>query len=224
MQGVSPEANPAAIASHFAAAETPAEYEKSIIFATRAGETANEQLAYEDAARHFEDALEALEKRAVQTAHERGHLLLAMADSHRRAGDLTSAREALTHVAKLARQYHPDVSQEPNAEARFKEVNEAYEVLSDQQKRAAYDRFGHAGTQSFSGFEGFGGFRDPFEIFEEFFGASFGMGARRARRGPRRGADLRYDMEIQFEEAVFGAEKEIEVPRQQSCPRCQPSN
>jgi molecular chaperone DnaJ len=132
----------------------------------------------------------------------------------------SSADEIKRAYRKLARQYHPDVSQEPNAEARFKEVNEAYEILSDQQKRAAYDRFGHAGTQSFSGFEGFGGFRDPFEIFEEFFGASFGMGARRARRGPRRGADLRYDLEIQFEEAVFGAEKEVEVPRQQTCPRC----
>jgi tetratricopeptide (TPR) repeat protein len=106
MQGVSPEANPAAIASHFAAAATPAEYEKSIVFSTRAGETANEQLAYEDAAKHFEDALETLEKREVQTAHERGHLLLAMADSHRRAGDLTSAREALAQVAKLARQFN----------------------------------------------------------------------------------------------------------------------
>jgi len=131
-----------------------------------------------------------------------------------------SADEIKKAYRQLARKYHPDVSQEANAEARFKEVNEAYEVLSDQQKRTTYDRFGHVGTQNFGGFEGFGGFRDPFEIFEEFFGASFGMGARRARRGPRRGADLRYDLEIEFEEAVFGAEKEIEVPRQQTCPLC----
>lgn len=123
---------------------------------------------------------------------------------------------------QLARKYHPDVSQEADAEARFKEINEAYEILGDQQKRAAYDRFGHAGTQGFGGFEGFGGFRDPFEIFEEFFGASFGMG-RRPRRGPRRGADLRYDLQIGFEEAVFGVEKEIDVPRQQTCPRCRGS-
>jgi molecular chaperone DnaJ len=139
-------------------------------------------------------------------------------------GRTTSADEIKKAYRRLARKYHPDVSQEPEAEARFKEINEAYEVLSDQQKRAAYDRFGHAGTQGFAGFEGFGGFRDPFEIFEEFFGASFGMGGRsRARRGPRRGADLRYDLEIQFEEAVFGVEKEIEIPRQQTCPRCQGS-
>ncbi|GAB4542362.1 MAG: molecular chaperone DnaJ [Anaerolineae bacterium] len=135
-------------------------------------------------------------------------------------GRSASADEIKRSYRKLARKYHPDVSEEPDAEARFKEINEAYEVLSDPQKRAAYDRFGHAGTQGFGGFEGFGGFRDPFEIFEEFFGTSFGMGARRARRGPRRGADLRYDLEIQFEEAVFGAEKEIEIPRQQTCPAC----
>jgi molecular chaperone DnaJ len=132
-----------------------------------------------------------------------------------------SAEEIKKAYRQLARKYHPDVSQEAHAEARFKEINEAYEVLSDQQKRATYDRFGHAAPQGFGGFEGFGGFRDPFEIFEEFFGASFGMGGRsRTRRGPRRGADLRYDLEIKFEEAVFGAEKEIEVPRQQTCPRC----
>jgi molecular chaperone DnaJ len=136
-------------------------------------------------------------------------------------GRAASPDEIKRAYRRLARQYHPDVSQEPNAETRFKEINEAYEVLSDQQKRTAYDRFGHAGAQGFGGFEGFGGFRDPFEIFEELFGASFGMGGRtRAHRGPRRGADLRYDLEIQFEEAVFGAEKEIEVPRQQTCPPC----
>jgi len=139
-------------------------------------------------------------------------------------GRTASPDEIKKAYRKLARAYHPDVSKEPNAEARFKEINEAYEVLSDQQKRATYDRFGHAGTQGLGGFEGFGGFRDPFEIFEEIFGASFGMGARgRNRRGPRRGADLRYDLEVQFEEGVFGAEKEIEVPRQQTCPRCRGS-
>ncbi|UCC87769.1 MAG: DnaJ domain-containing protein, partial [Anaerolineales bacterium] len=121
-------------------------------------------------------------------------------------GRTASADEVKKAYRQLARQYHPDVSREADAEARFKEINEAYEVLSDQQKRATYDRFGHAGVQGMGGFEGFGGFRDPFEIFEELFGTSFGMGGRRqARRGPRRGADLRYDLEIQFEEAIFGA-------------------
>ena len=126
---------------------------------------------------------------------------------------------------RLARQYHPDVCGESNAEVRFKEVNEAYQVLSDDQKRAAYDRFGHSATQGgWGGFEGFGGFRDPFEIFEEFFGASFGMGfggRTRARRGPQRGADMRLDLELDFTEAIFGVEKEVEITRHQTCTRCQ---
>ena len=120
----------------------------------------------------------------------------------------------------LARQYHPDVNKEPEAEARFKEINEAYEVLSDPEKRSAYDRFGHAGVSGngFTDFSGFGGLGD---IFEDLF-AGFGMGGRQqqASRGPRRGGDLRYDLEIEFEEAVFGVEKEVEVPRHEPCPRC----
>lgn len=128
---------------------------------------------------------------------------------------------------RLARQYHPDVSGDAEAEVRFKEVNEAYQVLSDVQKRAAYDRYGHAATQGgWAGQEGFSGFRDPFEIFEEFFGAGFGMGfggRTRNRRGPQRGADLRYDLELDFTEAVFGVEKEIDITRHQTCPTCKGS-
>jgi molecular chaperone DnaJ len=119
----------------------------------------------------------------------------------------------------LARQYHPDVNREPDADARFKEIAEAYEVLSDPDKRAAYDRFGHAGLSGngFSDFSGFGGLGD---IFEDIF-AGFGMaGRQKSPRGPRRGADMRYDLEIDFEEAVFGVEKEIEVPRHELCTRC----
>lgn len=118
---------------------------------------------------------------------------------------------------RLARQYHPDVNKNSDAETRFKEINEAYEVLSDTDKRAAYDRFGHAGPQA--GFGGFGdfGFED---IFESFFG---GMRSGPARRGPARGADLRYDLAIEFEEAVFGCEKEIIVPRHETCTQCQGS-
>lgn len=122
---------------------------------------------------------------------------------------------------RLAREYHPDLNKAADAEARFKEVNEAYEVLSDDQRRAAYDRYGHAGLQGGQGGFGGFGFSDPFDIFESFF-SGFTRGAS-ARRGPRRGADLRYDLTITFEEAVFGTEKEIDVPRLETCPRCKGS-
>ena len=124
---------------------------------------------------------------------------------------------------KLARQYHPDVNKDAASEEHLKEINEAYEVLSDADKRQAYDRFGHAAAQggfgdAGAGFGGVGGFGD---IFEEFFGGF--AGARPAQRGPSRGNDLRYDLEITFQEAVFGAEKEIEIPRLETCPQCQGS-
>jgi len=121
---------------------------------------------------------------------------------------------------QLARKYHPDVSDAPDAESRFKEINEAYEVLSDGEKRATYDRFGHAGLSGAGGLGGFDfGFRDPFEIFEEVFGQGFGFRTS-TRRGPRRGADLRYDLHLPFEEAAFGCAKEIEVTRHEVCPAC----
>jgi molecular chaperone DnaJ len=124
---------------------------------------------------------------------------------------------------RLARQYHPDVNKEPDAEAKFKEINEAYEVLSDQEKRAMYDRFGHAGPQAgfggnYTDFSGFGGIED---IFESFFGGMRTGGS--ARPGPARGADLRYDLTIEFEEAVFGCSKEITLMRHETCPQCKGS-
>jgi molecular chaperone DnaJ len=119
----------------------------------------------------------------------------------------------------LARQYHPDVNNSPDAEAKFKEINEAHEVLSDQEKRATYDRFGHSGVQGRWGDVGDFGF--GFGGFGDIFGDLFGFGPRTgARRSPRRGADLRYDLTISFEEAVFGCEKELEVPRYETCSRC----
>lgn len=120
---------------------------------------------------------------------------------------------------RLARQYHPDVSTEDGAAEKFKELSEAYEVLSDDNKRAAYDRFGHAGVRGAgAGFDPYGGFGTMADFFEEFFGG-FGT-SRRRRRGPRRGADLRYDLTIDFEEAVFGTEKVIELVRPEICPDC----
>ena len=119
---------------------------------------------------------------------------------------------------KLAFQYHPDHNRDQGAEEKFKEVKEAYDILSDTEKRAAYDRFGHAGVQGFGGrgFEGFdfGGFGD---IFDAFFG-----GAAR-RPGPQQGADLSYNLTISFEEAVFGTEKELEIVRTEVCSVCKGS-
>ncbi|MGD1996055.1 MAG: molecular chaperone DnaJ [Anaerolineae bacterium] len=127
-----------------------------------------------------------------------------------------SSEEIKRAYRQLARRWHPDVCDEPEAEARFKEINEAYQILSDSEKRATYDRFGRVKPGDF----GFG-FRDPFEVFEEFFGdlGGFGFGTSR-RRGPRRGHDLRYDLRLTFEEAVFGCEKEIEVTRLEVCSEC----
>jgi molecular chaperone DnaJ len=124
---------------------------------------------------------------------------------------------------KLARQYHPDVNpNNPDAEAKFKEVNEAFEVLGSTEKRAQYDQFGHAGLGN-GGFQGggfdganFGGFGDLFDMF--FGGGGFGGGGQSRR--PQKGADLRYDMEISFEEAAFGLESEIDIPRTEECTAC----
>jgi molecular chaperone DnaJ len=120
---------------------------------------------------------------------------------------------------KLAQQWHPDVNTDPAAQERFKEINEAYQVLSDPDRRSRYDTFGRAGVDGApgaAGFEGFGGFSD---IFDAFFGG--GAGAASARRGrPLPGADLRYDLRITFEEAVKGTEKEIEFSSLQRCQTC----
>ncbi|HHV63181.1 MAG TPA: molecular chaperone DnaJ [Firmicutes bacterium] len=127
---------------------------------------------------------------------------------------------------KLARQYHPDANpNDPSAEAKFKEINEAYEVLGDPDKRARYDQFGHAGAEGgFGGFGqgdfgGFGGFEPFGNIFDMFFGGDF-AGARAQRRGPERGADLRYDLEITLEDAAFGLEREIQITRMDTCKEC----
>lgn len=122
---------------------------------------------------------------------------------------------------KLALQYHPDRNKgDKQAEEKFKEAAEAYEVLSDPEKRQLYDRFGHAGLQQ-SGFTGFRNFDDIFSSFGDIFEEFFGFGGRGSRRSAvRRGSDLRYDLQIDFMDAVTGMEVEIEVSRHETCLDC----
>lgn len=129
---------------------------------------------------------------------------------------------------RLARKYHPDVNKEPGAEERFKEINKAYEVLSEPEMRARYDRFGEAGVSGaaagaggFSDF-GFGDMGGMADIFESFFGGGFGTATtgRRRRTGPTRGDDLRLDLKLDFREAIFGGEKEIRISHLETCDTC----
>ncbi len=134
-----------------------------------------------------------------------------------------SADELKSAFRSLARQYHPDVNKAEDAEERFKEINEAYAVLSDPEKRAAYDRYGHAGLNGMGGMPDFSTM-DFSDIFEELFGFGMGgMGSRRARNSPRRGADLNYTLSLTFEESVFGVEKEVEITRDEACSHCRGS-
>ena len=127
---------------------------------------------------------------------------------------------------KLAKQYHPDLNKSSDAAEKFKEINEAAAVLGDDNKRAQYNQFGTAGEQFQGGFSGFdfsdfmsdiGGFGMDFDrIFENFFGGGYGGRTRRRQRG----SDLRYDLEIELEDAAFGATKTITVPRMEECGKC----
>ncbi len=142
---------------------------------------------------------------------------------------------------KMAKKYHPDANPDnkKEAEIKFKEVNEAYETLSDPQKRRMYDQFGPDGPAGFggsgfnganpgggyysystSGFDGFGDFGDLGDIFSSFFGGGFGSQRSKANNGPKKGADLRYNMDITFEESFLGVEKEINISRNETCTTC----
>jgi molecular chaperone DnaJ len=146
----------------------------------------------------------------------------------------SSAEEIKKAYRKLAIKFHPDKNPgNKTAEDQFKELGEAYEALSDPQRRAAYDQYGHAAfdPRARAGARG-GGFHDPFDIFREVFGGGgggsifddlFGGGGARDANGPQRGSDLRYDMEISFEEAVLGCEKEITVTKLEKCEVCEGS-
>jgi molecular chaperone DnaJ len=134
-----------------------------------------------------------------------------------------SLEEIKKAYRKLALKYHPDRNPgDKLAEEKFKEASEAYQVLSDPDRRAQYDRFGHAAfDQGGAGAGGFDFSGTNFEdLFDQIFGEFFGRPRTRGRSRPRRGEDLRYDLEISFEEAAFGTEKTIEVPRLTTCDAC----
>nr|WP_290227643.1 molecular chaperone DnaJ [Trichocoleus desertorum] len=136
----------------------------------------------------------------------------------------TDKEEIKRAYRRLARKYHPDVNKEDGAEERFKEINRAYEVLSEPETRARYDRFGEAGVGSAAGagfqdFNDMSGFADIFESF--FSGFSGGAGSTGRRRGgPARGDDLRLDLKLDFRDAVFGGEKEIRISHLETCATC----
>ncbi len=123
---------------------------------------------------------------------------------------------------RLARQYHPDINKDPGAEDRFKEIGRAYEVLGDSQSRARYDQFGEAGLggAGMPDMGDMGGFADLFETFFSGFGGPSSTGGRSQRRGPQQGDDLRYDLTIEFKQAVFGQEREIKIPHLETCDTC----
>ena len=135
-----------------------------------------------------------------------------------------SDQEIKRAYRKLSKKYHPDLNHEPGAEEKFKEVNEAYEILSDPQKNAQYDQFGTTGgQQGFGGGQGFGGFDfggSGAGGFEDIFSSFFGGGQSRNNNGPRQGRDLQYEMHLTFEEAIFGKKTEIKYTREENCKTC----
>lgn len=143
--------------------------------------------------------------------------------------DKTASEDEIKRAYRqLAKKYHPDLNpDDEEAEKNFKEATQAYEVLSNSEMRGRYDRYGHAGidpqAQGFGG--GFGGFEDIFEDIFDVFGGGFGGGYSRSSRrtGPERGADMRYDLTLDFKDAIFGVEREIQIRRTEECTGCQGS-
>ncbi|MBZ2175741.1 molecular chaperone DnaJ [Schnuerera sp. xch1] len=135
----------------------------------------------------------------------------------------SSQDEIKSSFRKLAKKYHPDLNPDnKESEQRFKEINEAYEVLGDPEKRRRYDTYGHAGVNGQGGYsQDFGGFDDIFDDIFDIFGGGFGRNSSKARRqGPVKGANLRYNLNLEFKEAVFGVEKEIKIRKSEPCKTC----
>lgn len=138
------------------------------------------------------------------------------------------AKEIKRAYRQMARKFHPDVNKDPSAEGKFKQISNAYEVLSDEQKRGVYDRYGEAGLKGMGGMGGPGAggpgdFTNPFDLFETFFGGGMGGGGgagARSRSRPQQGEDERFDLSLSFLEAVFGCEKELETVRLEACDAC----
>ncbi|XP_020109396.1 chaperone protein dnaJ A6, chloroplastic-like isoform X1 [Ananas comosus] len=159
--------------------------------------------------------------------HQRGSRLVVSAESDYYSvlgvSKNASKSEIKSAYRKLARSYHPDVNKEPGAEQKFKEISNAYEVLSDDEKRSIYDRYGEAGLKGAG--MGMGDFSNPFDLFESLFEGFGGMGGgmggmRAARNRPMQGDDESYNLVLNFKEAVFGAEKEIDITRLENCSTC----
>ena len=134
----------------------------------------------------------------------------------------TDKEEIKRAYRRLARKYHPDVNKEPGADERFKEINRAYEVLSETETRARYDRFGEAGVSGGGGAPDMGDMGGFADIFESFFSGFSNTGQQQARRrsGPTRGEDLRFDLKLEFREAIFGGEKQIKISHLETCATC----
>lgn len=160
-----------------------------------------------------------------QTLHRRrGSRLIVRADADYYTvlgvSKNSTKSEIKTAYRKLARNYHPDVNKDPGAEEKFKEISNAYEVLSDDEKRSIYDKFGEAGLKGSPGFGGgMGDFSNPFDLFESLFEGMDGR-SRQSWNGAMNGEDEYYSLVLNFKEAVFGVEKEIEIRRLEKCGTC----
>ncbi|PSR96066.1 Chaperone protein like [Actinidia chinensis var. chinensis] len=156
-------------------------------------------------------------------------VVMAAADYYSTLGvsRTASVKEIKAAYRRLARQYHPDVNKQPGATEKFKEISSAYEVLSDDKKRALYDQYGEAGVKSAVGGSAGAYTTNPFDLFETFFGSSMGgfsgfeqPGFRTRRNTVTKGEDIRYDMTLEFSAAIFGAEKEFELLHLETCEAC----